>query len=480
MHSGLIYKCIYGFNIFILYYVVIYTIWQIVQTVSTLGMIFANRRLNRLYSISSERDGSNLIPISIIAPAFNEAAVIVESVKGMLSVDYTVYEVVVVNDGSTDDSLEKLIKEFDLKKIIYPIPRKLPCAHIRGVYRSETYPALTVVDKENGGKKADACNAGINVSRYPYIINIDADCLLEGDALKWVARSFMSDKNCVAVGGTMRMSNGNDTENYRITNFRMPKNWLARFQELEYCRSFLVGRLFSAKIGCLLVISGAFGAFRKEAVVKVGGYSLDSSGEDMDLVMKLHDYMRKNRIKYKIAFEPHAICWTQGPEKFKELRGQRRRWQAGLVQVMYAFRHMLFNPKYGVVGLIGMPYQFIYEFCSPVIEVIGLITMPLSLYYGIITPYGFLLFCLAGYFLSMFVSASAMIAEVGVFSRTMRVRDFAMLHALCLLESFVYRPMHIVFRMQGTLGYGKFKHNWESITRQSFKDTKKEPDVIGA
>lgn len=461
-----------AFDIFILYYVVILSIWQIVQLLGTLSVIYSNRRKNNLFAFDNFRKDPELIPISIIAPAYNEGAIIVESVKGMLNLNYPFYEVIVVNDGSTDDSLEKLIKEFKVRKVNYPMQIQIPCANIRGIYKNPKIPHLTVVDKENGGCKSDACNAGINISSYPYFINMDSDCLLDDDALSWISRSFMSDKNCIAVGGMMRISNGNDIKDHKITNFHMPKNWLARSQVLEYSRSFLVGRAFASKLKSLLVISGAFGAFNKNYVLEVGGYSIDSIGEDMDLVMKLHCYMRENKLPYNILFSPKAICWTQAPENFKELGGQRRRWHIGLIQVIQKFKHLIFNLRYGTVGMIGMPYQFFYELCGPVIEALGVFAMALSLYYGIITTRGLVLFCTAGYLLSVLISIGSLTVEVGIFNRKIERKDFRLLIFLSFTEVFLFRLLNVLFRLQGTFGYKRFKNSWGHITRQSFKDKK--------
>lgn len=467
----MLYSFVVGFNRFILYYVVIMALWQLTQLIGSTFVVYGNRRKMRLHEGDGFINSPALIPISIVAPAYNEGVVILDSVKGMLQLNYPVYEVVVVNDGSTDDSLEKLIKEFNLQKVDLPVQIKVPCATIRGVYRNPDIPRLTVVDKMNGGKKADACNAGINVSRYPYFINMDSDCLLDADALTIVSRAFMNNNNCVAVSGIMRVSNGNDMENYMVTNFKMPKNWMARFQVLEYSRSFLVGRLFTAKMGCLMVISGAFGAFHKDAVIKVGGYSLDCIGEDMDLVMKLHQSMRKQKQKYQMIFCPNAICWTQAPEKYKEIRGQRRRWHIGLIEVLFKFRRLTLNPKYGMVGMVGMPYQILYEMCGPLVELLGLVVMPLSMYYEIITPYGLLLFTSVALLLGILISIGSVAVDLGVFNRKIEPKDFLLLSVLCLLENVTFRMITLWFRIQAIFGYKKYKHKWESIPRQSFQDT---------
>lgn len=459
------------FNYFILFYVAVFAFWQLLQIVGTIILIFVKRKQDRFVDNIMSQRSSCSIPISIITPAYNEGAVIIDSVKGMLKLDYPVYEVIVVNDGSTDDSMSKLIEAFNLRKANYPIRRQVPCAGIRGIYRNPAIPKLTVVDKVNGGKKADACNAGINVSRYPYFINMDADCLLDDDSLFWISRSFMKDNTCIAVGGIMRTNNGSEIKNYRVTKFGMPENWLARFQILEYGRSFLLGRILTAKLGCLMVISGAFGAFHKETVIKTGGYSLDCIGEDMELVMKLHHYMRKNKRKYKIAFSPKAICWTQSPIKYNELRGQRRRWQVGLIQVLSRYRCMFLNPRYGTIGMIGMPYQVLYEMLGPLVELAGLVVMPLSLYFGIITVPGLILFCTAGLQLGLLGSFSSLLADAVIFNRTIRLRDYLFLAFLCLADTITYRPITLLFRLEAAFCYKKYSHNWGTITRQSFQDT---------
>lgn len=459
------------FNYFILFYVLLFAFYQIAQTFGSIYIIFSKRKQDRFLGSDVLQQMADTIPISIITPAYNEGAVIVNSVKGMLSLNYPAYEVVVVNDGSSDDTMAKLIAAFQLQKISYPIPMRVTCAEIRGVYRNPDIPNLTVVDKVNGGCKADACNAGINVSLYPYFINMDADCLLDGDSLFWIARSFMHNKNCIAVGGLMRISNGSEIKDYRITEFNLPKNWLARYQTLEYIRSFLVGRLVTARLGCLMVISGAFGAFHKESVIQTGGYTLNCIGEDMELVMKLHDLMRKKREKYLIDFNPKAICWTQGPLKYNELRGQRRRWQVGLIQVLARHRHMLFNPRYGAIAFISMPYQILYEMFGPLIEILGLFVMPLSLYLGIITWQGLILFTLAGLQLGILASVGSLLADVGAFNRMVKPHKFLVLCIMCLADVFTYRLMTIFFRLEALFRYKKYAHSWGAITRETFHDT---------
>lgn len=466
-----LYNFVIAYNKFIVIYVVIWASFQLLHVIGSLIIVYSNRRREQLFSADDFNQSQDVIPISIVAPAYNEGVVIVESVKGMLNVNYPVYEVVVVNDGSTDDSMEKLIKAFNLHKVNRPVHIKVPCATIRGIYRSPDHPRLTVVDKENGGKKADACNAGINVSRYPYFINMDSDCLLDQDALTWVARTFMNNKHCVAASGIMRISNGTTIQDNKVKEFGMPKKFLPAFQVVEYRRAFLLGRLFNAKFGYLLVISGAFGAFHKDSVISVGGYSLDSTGEDMDLVMKLHLYMRKHKYKYQISFSPKAICWTQAPETVKELGGQRRRWHIGLIQVMFRFREMILNPKFGLVGMIAMPYEFVYEMVSPILELLGFIIIPLAVYLEIISPYSVLLFCTAAFALCLLVSITSSAVDIAVFELKISARDFCIMLLLSVLEMVLFRPITLFFRLQAIFGYKKFMHRWDPIQRRSFEST---------
>lgn len=459
------------YNYIILIYVIGIALWQIIQLIGTMCIIYIQKRREKLLGMDALRQAPELIPFSIIVPAYNEEAVIVDTVQALLKLDYPVYEIIVVNDGSYDETLEKLIHEFKLQKTNFPVNLQLQCAPIRGIYRNPQISKLTIIDKQNGGTKSDACNAGINVSQFPYFISIDADCLLDPNAPNDIARVFMSNKNCVAVGGMMRMSNGNAIKDYSVTDFRLPKNWWARFQVLEYSRAFLVGRTFASQIGCLMVISGAFGAFHKASVIEVGGYSLDTVGEDMDLVMKLHVYIRKQKKRYSIAFAPHAICWTQGPEKYSELRGQRRRWHTGLMQVMFKFRTLLLNPRYGTVGLIGMPYQFLYEFWGPVVEILGVFMIPLNLYFNIISPYGLLLFSLAGFELGVLVSMGSVAVDMEVLNLRVQFKDFFKLVLLSTLDTFFYHPINVWFRLQAIFSGRRNKHRWDKITRQSFRDS---------
>ena len=277
-------------------------------------------------------------PVSIIAPAFNEENSIVQSVTNLLSLDYPVYEVIVVNDGSTDATLQKLIEHFRLKRVNLVFRKVLETKPIRGVYLNPDYPRLVVVDKENG-KKADALNAGLNLSRYPLFCAVDSDSVLDRDALQKVVRPFLEDPaRTVAAGGIIRLSNGCVIERGQLKKMAVPKNILVRFQIIEYLRAFLGGRTGLSALNSLLIISGAFGIFRKDVVMAIGGYRKNTVGEDMDLVVRMRRYLHEKKQKFRVRFLPDPICWTEAPSNLRSLANQRNRWHRGLIETMLASR----------------------------------------------------------------------------------------------------------------------------------------------
>lgn len=462
---------VYGFSYFILAYAIYVAVMEIAQTV--VAVVLSYRQTGRRQAVLEEawQQMPELVPISIIAPARNESAVVLESLRSFLNLQYPVFEVVLVNDDSTDDTLQKIIKKYRLQKSVYPVRLQVPCATIRGVYRNPAYPNLVVVDKESGGSKADASNAGINVSRYPYFVAVDVDCLLDANSLTLIARQFMADNEIKAIGGTMRLSNDNTIANGRIVGkARLPEKPLVRFQIIEYFRSFLVGRIFWSKINGVLIISGAFGAFEKETVLAVGGYSLHSAGEDMDLVVKIHRHMKKHKKKYKIIFSPKAVAWTQAPDGIKDFARQRRRWAVGNMQVIHRYRGMLFNPRYGAVGLVSMPYYLLYEYLGPLVVLLGILLTPLNLYFGLFTLWQLVLLVLTAILLGIVMSLAALIVNTNLAVRSLSMREYGTLVGYCVLESFIFRPFVFVLRVQALFGYKRYLHVWDSIKRQTYVD----------
>lgn len=468
-----------GFSYFILGYAIYCVLMESIQTLVAIVISYRETRLVQSILDKATPEMPELVPISIIAPARNESAVVLESLKSFLSLNYPVFEVILVNDGSTDDTLEKVIKEYRLQKSNYPIRIQVPCATIRGIYLNPDFPNLVVVDKESAGNKADASNAGINISRYPYFVGMDVDCLLDEDSLIWISRHFMANQNVKAVGGVIRLSNGNSIQNGRIIGrVTLSKNSLVRFQTVEYFRSFLVGRMFWSSINALLIISGAFGAFEKETVIAVGGYSLKTAGEDMDLVVKIHKYLKKNKKKYKIIFSPKAISWTQAPESLQDFKRQRRRWAVGNMQVIHSYKSMLFNPKYGTVGLVAMPYYLLYEYLGPVFVMMGILLIPLNIYFHIVTGKQILLLLLTAILIGIIMSLGALIVNTNLLIKALSMRDFMILIGYCFLENFTFRPYNLLLRISVLFRYRKYLHVWDNITRQSFENTNMAEDGL--
>ena len=465
----ILYFFVKGFSIFILCYAVLIIIIDIVQLFSAIIISYRIKRIQRSTIPDVWTDTVERVPISIIVPARNESTVILESLSNFLSLSYPVFEVVMINDDSSDDTLAKVVKAYDLKWSIPPIDLQVPCAEIRGIYRNEKHPKLVVVDKKSGGAKADASNAGINVSKYPYFLGVDADCMLDEDSLMIISRNFMMNSNVKAVGGMIRLTNGRQVKNKRIVmENELSKKHLVRFQTLEYYRSFLVGRMLWSDLNALTLISGAFGVFEKKTVIAVGGYSLNSAGEDMELIVKIHHHMRRTRQKYEIRFSPQSLCWTQVPETLRDFTRQRRRWAVGLIQVIHRYKGMLFNPRYGLVGTIVMPYHLLYEYLNPIITVVGILLTPLTVSLDIISLKQVGILFVVASLLGVIMSIGSVIVNEKISPVEKNLRDYLVLIQYSFIDVFFFRPLTFMIRLQATIGYNRYVHVWDSITRQSF------------
>lgn len=405
--------------------------------------------------------------ISVIAPAYNEEATIEQSLRALLLLNYPRFEVVVVNDGSTDRTIERLIEGCGL--MLAPAAYRQPIATqpVRSLYRSLDNPDLVVINKENGGK-ADAINAGINAARYPLVCVIDADSILEPDALMRAVLPFVESPFTLATGGIIRIVNGCTVDAGRVTRIGMPHGWLARFQVVEYLRAFLSGRVAMSAGNALLIISGAFGLFRRDAVVDVGGFRHDTIGEDMEIVARLHRRWRTAKRAYRIVFQPDPVCWTEVPETRKILGSQRNRWQRGTCQVLTYHLPMLFNPRYGSIGLLAMPYFLIFEAIGPVIEVAGYLVTALAVVFGLLDVVFAELLFLAAVVFGALISLSAVLLEEMSFRRYPRLRHLLLLAALGVLENFGYRQLTTFWRLRGVIDFVRNKHGWGVMTRRGF------------
>jgi cellulose synthase/poly-beta-1,6-N-acetylglucosamine synthase-like glycosyltransferase len=407
--------------------------------------------------------------VSIVAPARNEALTIVESVKALLALDYEAREIVVVNDGSTDDTLAVMQDAFRMVQVPLAFEQPIETARVRGTWRSIVEPTLVVIDKESGGCKADACNAGINAASGPLVLLIDADTVLEPDALTRAVVPFLEDSSMVAVGGYVAIANGCRIEGGRVTEVGMPRAWLARFQVVEYMRSFLLFRIACASLNAVSLISGAFGLFRRDALLNVGGFDPKAIGEDMDLTLRLQRFYRERRQPVRIGFVPLPICWTQAPEDRRSLRSQRSRWRRGLLQTLWSQRRAFANGRLGVLGLGVLPYTLFFEGLGPLIELSGYVVTSLAKFLGILGWPHYALLMAAS------VLLGAATTLVGVFlsdtaTRQYRGnRDLAILVAASVLENVGYRQLNAWWSCLGTYQALTGKHGWGTMQRQAFK-----------
>lgn len=405
--------------------------------------------------------------ISIVAPAFNEEATVEESLRSLLLLNYPRFEVVLVNDGSTDRTLQVVTQAFDLVRAPAGHAQPLATQPVRGVYRSLTSRDLVVIDKLNGGK-ADAINAGVNAARFPLVCVIDADSLLEDHALTRAVLPFVEDPDTIAAGGIVRIANGCRVERGRVTDVRLPANALARFQVVEYLRAFLAGRVTQSAANALLIVSGAFGVFKRDALLAVGGFKHDTIGEDMELVTRLHRVYRERKQRYRIVFQPDPVCWTEAPESRTVLARQRNRWQRGTLQVLSHHRRLLFNPRYGVVGLFAMPYYLLFEALGPVIETAGYVVTLAAIPLGLLDlRFAQLLFLSAVMYGTMISLLSVVLEEIS-FRRYLRVSDLLTMVLFGFLENFGYRQLTTWWRLQGVVDFLRGKQGWGAMTRKGF------------
>ena len=413
--------------------------------------------------------GSRLAPrISILAPAHNEAATVRESIRSLLTLYYPNLEIVLINDGSTDETMAVLAREFELVAI-HPVYRQqVPTKPVRGLYISRTYPNLLVVNKENGGK-ADALNAGLNLASAKLVCAIDADTLVEPDALQRMVRPFLMSEEVVAAGGTIRIANGSGIEGGRVVAPRVPRRPLAGIQVVEYLRAFVVGRLGWTHFGENLVISGAFGLFSRAAVIAIGGYEKETVGEDMEIVARLRRYGYERKTPCRVAFLPDPVAWTEAPETWRGLASQRDRWYRGLAEVLWRHRRLLCNPRYGALGLVVFPYFFGVELLAPIVEGLGLMLLMVSIAAQAVDVQFAILFFLAAYGYGLILSVMTLLFEELCYRRYDRMRDRWWLLAWALLENLGYRQLTVLWRLRGLAKLLLGEHDWGAMERRGFE-----------
>lgn len=459
---------------FIIYFLIVNVVYITLVIVSYF-YIQSQKRYSRVYKLTGLFRSELYKPVSILVPAYNEEANIVSSVEALLQIQFPDFEVVVINDGSSDRTMELLIDHFELREA--DPPPNLPIEHkpIKQVYRSERYDELVVVDKVNG-RKADALNAGINLAAKDLICAIDADSILEPDVLMKLLRAFVEDENVIAVGGIVRVANGCTIEDYIVKEVDMPGKYLPRIQSIEYLRAFLFGRVGWDYMRSLLIISGAFGVFDRKAVMAVGGYLHETVGEDMELVVRLHHYFRDEGLPYEIRFLPEPVCWTEVPEDWEVLGKQRNRWQRGLADTLWRHKGMLFNPKYGRLGMLAMPYFVVVEMFGPVIELTGFAYFFMVLALGHLESTFVLMFFSVAILLGMVLSVSAVLCEEFTYRRYPSLGDVATLTLYAFLENIGYRQIHTWWRFRGLIDFFRGKKTWGDMTRKGLESLSETPD----
>lgn len=407
-------------------------------------------------------------PVSVIAPAFNEELSIVESVHALLALQYPEHEVIIVNDGSSDTTLSKLIDAFGMRPVERQQIVALQHTRVLNVYGSAKHPNLLVVDKENG-RKADAANAGIGFATTPLICVIDADSIIEPDGLLRATEPFMADSgDLVAVGGAIRIVNGCTVDGGHILEMKVSEKWLPRFQIVEYMRAFLTARVANAHLGMLLLISGAFGIFKRSVVVEIGGYRHDTVGEDLELVTRIHRHMREQRRCYRVDFVPEIVCWTEAPETFGGLRNQRSRWEQGGLETLVAHRRMIGNPRYGRVGLVAMPLIVLEDVIGPPAELIGYLVVPVCYALGILAPDVALAFLCLTFVFGTGISIATLALEERQLRRTPNARDLGRIALAAVVENFGYRQINLVYRLRGVWKFLRKDTAWAAVPRVGF------------
>lgn len=418
--------------------------------------------------------------VSIIAPAFNEEATIVNNVKSLLSLHYGKFEVIIVNDGSRDNTLQKLINAFQLQKTEFFYYSEIKTQAIRGVYRSEnkSFRRLTIIDKENGGK-ADALNAGINISQMEILACIDVDCILSSDSITRMVRPFMEETNkkVIAVGGAIGIANNCDIKDGTVTTYRVPESAIGRFQVVEYCRAFLMGRMAWSRINGLMLISGAFGFFKKDIVLAVGGYFPKTVGEDMELVVRMRRYMQEKQIPYRVGFVPDPLCWTEVPEDEKVLERQRNRWMRGTIETLQLHQKIGLKPRYGILGMVSFPFWTVFEKLAPILEIVGLLYTLTLLILGDFSVVYFIALLLTIYLLSMLVSSFSVLFEQLAFNNYKNKKDLYRLIGTILLEPIMIHPKIVWWGLKGHIDFIIGRGGWGKMIRTGFKSAEERKNL---
>ena len=470
LHSPAFVQVVQTLDLGILWYMLLVNSFFALLLVLAAPQLFAHWRFGSEDVLARSLTSSAVPRVSILVPAYNEAVTIVDSLRALLTLQYPYFEVILVNDGSKDETMQRLVDANDLYEVPPAVMRRLRTERVKAYYRSRTWTKLLVVDKHNGGK-ADSLNVGLDAARFPYVLACDADTLIEPDALLRLARPFLFDQKIAAVGGTIRVVNACTVEEGRVTDARVDSRWMSGIQTVEYLRAFLFGRLGWNLLGGNLIISGAFGLFRRDYLTEILGYATSTVTEDFELIVRLQRHLREQNASAKVVFIPDPVAWTEVPTSVAVFGRQRERWHRGLISTMVAHRQVLFNPKYGATGLIAMPYFLFAELLAPVVEAAGLVVTVLCTLAGILSVRFAVAFFVAAYLFGTLLSLAAILMEEVSFHRYRRPADTARLLWFAFIEPFGFRQVTVWFRLKAFYKYLQGDHSWGRMKREGFGGT---------
>ncbi len=462
-------------NFFLIYTITLIISYVVLAFISAFSLINYFRK-NSFIDYNAILSSPMTPGISVIAPAYNESKSIVDNIRALLLLYYPDFEVIIVNDGSTDDSLQKVIKAYELEQVSFFVNYRLETKNVRAVYKSKnkSYKNLIYIDKENGGK-ADSLNAGINISSKDYFVSMDVDSIMEPDALLKLAKPFMeeTDHKVIAAGGVIRIVNSCVIENGQVTQIKLPKKILPRFQVLEYLRSFLMGRIAWSKLNGLLIISGALGMFDKKIAIKCGGYYNQTVGEDMEIVVRMRRYMALNKQKYRIHYIPDPLCWTEAPSSIRILERQRNRWTRGAIDTLIIHRKIFFNSKYGIMGMLSYPFWLFFEWLAPLVQFFGILYFAFGAIFGFINYPFFILLCIFIYVYALTMSVYAILFEQMTFHRYTKKSDILRLILVALIEPFTFQLLNLWSAIRGNFLYFVLgRKTWGVMKRRGFAKIK--------
>lgn len=463
------------FEYCILYYSITIMISYLILIVLSILEIDRYNARNKVINYSSLLNSAFAPGISIIAPAYNESATVRNGVRTLLCLNYPKFEVIIVNDGSTDDTLQQLVDEYQMVEVDFAYDQKIITQPVKRIFKSTipAYAKLTVIDKINGKSKADASNAAINMASYPLFLCTDIDCILHQDTLLKMVKPFVEEKTrVIATGAVIRIANSCELENGYMKRIKVATGYLPLFQELEYIRAFLLGRMAWSRINGLMLVSGGLGLFDKEIVLKAGGYNHVSFGEDMELITRMRIWMHDNNLKYKVTYIPDSLCWTEVPSTLKVFGNQRTRWAKGLVQTLWFHRKAFFNPKYKVFGMLSFPYWVFFEWLAPLIEATGIIFYIYLILSGHLT-WSFTIIMLASiYSFSVMITIISILWDEITGSHYTKKREIFKLCLAALVEPLIFHPIVLFFSIKGNwFFFTNKKLKWGDMKRKGFNDS---------